>query len=245
MVKRIPYEAEIAPELFSCLLLGAIGEMPDEGESQGVRRPFVAEWIIPGEALCCPAYTEQGLCRVYSVRPMACRVFPGTQDGRLHPACPFGNEVACEPYRPSAFSSDLARFDAHLLNILYGDGEAALGDLLGEKRPLAAPLLYNGYLLAVLILAGADLTSFFHGQRQVLRRYRTGGLDELTFLIPDTDWEISGPIAGLEANLEWLALRVRDEGLAQSCRERLRALGLPVATVAHPTASSPWNGMLC
>ncbi len=226
-VKRIPYEGETTPGLFSTLLVGALGQGPLEDGSRGFQRPFAVEWVIPGEAAGCPAFTGEGTCGIYPIRPVACRVFPLMRDGGTHPACPFGNEVAGEPRGHSRFLQDLATFDAHILNAFYKKGEVAYGELIGEDRPLAAPLLYNGYLLAALIIAGVDLEVFFKGQRLVLGRYRAGGLEDLTFLIPDTDLEISGPIAGLEANLEWLALRVREDGLARACRKRLLALGLP------------------
>ncbi len=226
-VKRIPFEAETAPELFSNLLIGALGQGPCNHGGDGFQRPFAVEWVIPGEAEGCPILTEDGICGLYSVRPVACRLFPRTSNGDIHPACPFGDKVSGEAHTPSSFLTDLAKFDAHLLNTFHQNGEAAYGELIGEERPLSAPLLYNGYLLTALLLAGVDLEIFFQGQRRVLRHYRDSGLDKLTFLIPDTDLEISGPVSGFEANLDWLALRVHEDGLARSCSGRLRALGLP------------------
>jgi Fe-S-cluster containining protein len=222
-VKRIPYQGENDPLLFRHILIGAFPDIV-EGEASEPRRPFVTEWVIPGEAPACPAYTDEGLCRIYDARPLSCRTFPRTRDGGLHPRCPMGKLVAGEMAPEPSFLLDLLRLDLHLLSLLSGEGEKGMGRFIGEARPFNAPLLYNGYLLSLWIIAGVDIAGAIEGQHAVLEAYRDQGLRELTFLIPGTDYQISGDIEGLAANLQWLELRIKEEDLMEDVGRNLELL---------------------
>ena len=226
-VKRLPYLGEGDPVALSTLLLGAVAddEPPDPGRP---RRPVVVEWIVPGEAPCCPAYTADGLCSIHPHRPLACRRFPVTSQGGFHPFCPHPKEIGGEPWEPVPLEERVARLDAHLLNLLAAQGSGAAGAVVGEEDLLRMPLLYNGYLLAVLLMAGVDLERCLKGQREVLHRYRVQGLEELTYRIPDTDYAVSAAIQGLEANLAWLKARMEEWGMAVRVAEGLRKAGIPL-----------------
>jgi Fe-S-cluster containining protein len=222
-VKRIPYQGENSSLLFKHILIGAFPDIVD-GEASEPRRPFVTEWVIPGEASACPAYTDEGLCRIYDARPRACRSFPRNRDGSLHPRCPMGTLVGGEMVPDPSFLLDLLHLDLHLLHLISEEGEEGMGRFIGEARPFNAPLLYNGYLLALWIIAGVDIAGAINGQRAVLEAYRLQGYQELTFLVPETDYQISGDIEGLLANLRWLELRIREEDLLEDVGRNLALL---------------------
>ncbi|NDY43537.1 YkgJ family cysteine cluster protein, partial [Dissulfurirhabdus thermomarina] len=212
-VKRLPYAGETHPVLFGRLLLGAFPDVEAPGPWPVPRRPFVVEWVVPGEAGACPAFTSEGLCGVHPVRPAACRRFPRTRFGLFHPRCPLGAAVRGEAVAEPRFLHRQAALDAHLLNLSAREGAGAMAAFLGEAAPDRMPLLYNGYWLAAVLLAGVDLQAALAGQEAVLEAYREAGFAELTFLVPDTDFEAGGPVDGCLANLRWLRLRV-EEGLA-------------------------------
>lgn len=135
-----------------------------------------------------------------------------------------GTAVAGKMVPEPSFLLDLLQLDLHLLSLLAEEGEEGMGRFIGEARPWNAPLLYNGYLLASWMIAGVDVNKAIEGQRAVLEAYRLLGLQELTFLVPDTDYQISGEIEGLVANLQWLEFRTKEEHLLEDVGGNLALL---------------------
>jgi len=173
----------------------------------------VAEWIIPGEAESCPAHRADGLCDIHAIRPRACRLFPRNSDGSFHPFCPHPDLVPGDQLPAPGFSKELAKLDSLLLNLIHRDEVELAGKIIGEEKFFHPPLLYNGFLVAIWLIAGVDPKQAIDGQKKVLGKYMEKGMEELTFLIPDTDCEISGPAEGFLANLEWLEYRIVHEDL--------------------------------
>ncbi len=224
-VKRLPYLGEVEPALFSTLLIGAVAD-PDPDDEPGLQRPLVVEWIIPGEAQACPAYGEDGLCSIHPIRPTACRRFPMTKGEGYHPFCPYPKEVVGEPWREYPVEAAVAALDALLLNVMTRQGSEAAGRLVGEDDIGRMPLLYNGYLLAVLLLVEADYRACIQGQRKVLEWYRNQGHSHLTYRIPDSEFAVTASIEGLETNLMWLEARIQEWNLAGAIKSQLNKHGL-------------------
>ncbi len=225
-VKRLPYLGETDNRLFATLLLGAVGDC-EEFSSQRPRRPFVMEWIIPGEASSCPAFGTDLLCSIHPYRPLACRRFPLTSGGGYHPFCPHPEEIGGEPHLAVKYEKGLPALDAHLLNLMSAKGEEAAAAFIGEESLSRAPVLYNGYFLASLLLAGADPHAAIAGQRTVIKRYAAAGMDRITFLIPDTELAMTAETEGLLANLDWLEARISNWNMAGELRGSMkRALGI-------------------
>ncbi len=218
-VKRLPYQGERDQLLFSTMLMGAMGDL--EHQAGPGRRPMVAEWMVPGEAPSCPGYDQDGRCSIYDSRPFACRSFPRNSDGSMHPFCPHPEAAGWSPVDTGDFKEKLDALDTWIMEAFAQGRREDAAAILGEDSLITPPLLFNGYLIAVWLLAGCDVNGCIEGQKEALASYRDRGLEELTFLIPETDYQISGTMDGLEATLLWLAHRVEEEELADRIRKAL------------------------
>ena len=227
-VKRIPFLGETAPELYGSVLTGAFPDTEPVADHRrrGFRRPFVVEWVIPGEASSCPCLTDSGLCGIYGSRPFACRKFPLTEKSGPHPFCRFSEHVNGERVPQSPVMAAQAMLDALILSMLVSDDRNGASRLLREDDPMRPPMLYNGYLAAIWIITGVRISECIEGQKRVLDRYRNKGFGELTFLVPDTGLEITCGIEGLHANIDWLEWRIANEDMEQGIRRSLEEAGI-------------------
>ncbi|OCC14469.1 hypothetical protein DBT_2198 [Dissulfuribacter thermophilus] len=211
-VKRLPYLGENNEVIFSTLLIGAL---PDIDEPTPERRPFVVEWLIPQEALSCPALTKDNLCAIYCDRPLSCMRFPRVGENELHPFCPERNLALgkCISDPPYLTKRDL--LDGLILEAIENREFDFISTLIQENKPFESPLLYNGYFLATMYNANVDPYMALNGQKKVLKKYQEMGNSVLTFIIPDTDYVISCEVEGLLANIEWLEFRVKHDQMFQ------------------------------
>ncbi|NPA94003.1 MAG: YkgJ family cysteine cluster protein [Thermodesulfobacteria bacterium] len=224
-VKHLPYLGECSSRVFETFLLGAfpLFGLIDQA-NQGVPL-FAMEWIVPGELDRCPAYDHHGLCTIYDDRPISCRNFPLINpEGTLHDFCPFAENFKEAKFIDSDFPPKAQDIDLHLKNILVQKGMDALAEVIHEAKPSNLPLLFNSVWALMLVLAGADVFEAIRGQRALLKGLRANGLEELTVLIPYTDYCITGEIQGILANLDYLRLRLEDEGLFEKLETLLKGI---------------------
>ena len=239
-VKHMPYQGETSENTFSSLLLGAFPDINQEsagegheGDSSGraYRRPFVAEWLIPAESNACPCLDSEGLCSIYVDRPLSCRQFPLDSHGSPHPFCTFPEGFSvCERPSNTSFTDSLDNLDLLLARLSDRGGEGAVLDFLLEESDTGTPMLYNNYLLCMLLLSGSniqsEITNALAGQMAVLESYSKKGMRELTFLVPGTDYCITSATDELIVNVTYLFARVEQQELAQRLFERLEGAGV-------------------
>ncbi len=236
----MPYQGETSEKAFSSLLLGAFPDINPESSGKGdgtqastlaYRRPFVTEWLIPAESNACPCLDPGGLCGIYTDRPLSCRQFPLDSNGDPHPFCPFPEEFSASE-RPSnqEFADSLDSLDLFLATLSDRGGEEAVAGFLLEESAAAIPVLYNSYLVCVLLLAGSnsvpEVTGMLAGQMAVLESFAEQGIGQLTFPVPGTDYCITSATDRLIVNLTYLSARVEQLELARRLSARLRRAGI-------------------
>ncbi len=228
-VKHLPFLGETSQELFSSLLIGAFPDIEPHGDSQQEgtdgarhRRPFVTEWLVPAQAMACPCLNSDHLCSVYEHRPFACRQFPVLPNGKAHPFCPHPERFAPSNSYGHRFCNMVDRLDLFLIDLLETGGEAAIHDFLLQDQEVGTAMLYNPYLLYLLILAGADAEHALSGQAEVLEHYLQAGMDEMTFMIPGTDYYITASTQELEINLSYLRAQMEQQDLEDRLTLRLK-----------------------
>ncbi len=230
-VKHMPYQGETDMLLFSSLLVGSFPdfEAPDScnRETPECRRPFVAEWLIPAEQNACPCLDHDDLCTIYEHRPLSCREFPVDSQGNRHAFCSLAAEfIPCAEGKGSSFGRAVDALDTLLYEILREHGTETLNGFLLEEGDTGIPMLYNTYLLCILMIAGADAAGALSAQMSLLESCRQSGLEEMTFLIPGTDYCITSVTAELEINLQYLMARMDQRALEARLCERLSEAGI-------------------
>ncbi len=223
-VKHMPYLGEDSTAIFSSLLMGAF---PLFGLNEDLREDiplFALEWIVPAELSECLAY-RNGLCTIYEDRPLSCRNFPVIgPDNRLHEFCHNKESFLNSPFIEPRFLSKAARLQSFLQKTLNAKGMSGLSNVIHEENPSSMPLLYNGLWALTLVSAEVDVQMAMGGQKELLKRLALMGYSEVTVLIPYSDYCISGQLEGLLVNLQYLELRLKQEGLLEDffhlCREK-------------------------
>lgn len=225
-VKHLPYQGETDPVLFKSMLIGAFPDLhhANPEDNTGQRRPLVTEWLVPAEADACLGWNRDGLCSIYSHRPLACRQFPLNADGSVHPFCSMPERFQGQVRMESTFSRVTDRLDLFLLELKDNSGESAVSDFLMEDETGGFPLLYNTYLLALLIIAGGNVLKQLESQGKALEKYRHTGLDDMTFIIPGTEYCIGAPIESLHLNLMYLIARIREQDMHTRLKQRLERI---------------------
>ncbi len=228
-VKHLPFLGETSQELFSSMLIGAFPDIAPHGNSlqedtdgTSHRRPFVTEWLVPAQASACPCLNSNQLCSVYEHRPFACRQFPVSPTGKIHPFCPHAERFAPSDYYGHRFSSMVDCLDLFLVDLLETGGESAIHDFLLQDQEVGTVMLYNPYLLYLLILAGADVAHALSGQAEVLEHYRLAGMEEMTFIVPGTEYCITASTRELAINLSYIRAQMEHQDLEGRLALRLK-----------------------
>ncbi len=227
-VKHLPFLGETSQELFSSLLIGAFPDIEHyvaskQKKTNNVqhRRPFVTEWIVPTQANACPCLNSDDLCSVYEHRPFACRQFPVSPNGKVHPFCPHPERFPPSDSYGHRFSSMVDRLDLFLIDLLETGGESAIHDFLLQDQEVGTAMLYNPYLLCLLILAGADVGHALSGQTEVIDHYLQAGMEEMTFIVPGTDYCITASTQALAINLSYIRAQMEQQDIEGRLTHRL------------------------
>lgn len=227
-VKHLPYQGETDLQLFSSMLIGAFPDFPNPGEeictegNTDRRRFLVTEWLVPAEAGACLAWNHDGLCSIYPHRPLSCRQFPLNSNGSIHPFCSmhegFHGQVCKEK---NTFAEVNDRLDLFLLDLEDKGGRNAVFDFFMDDGTGEFPLLYNAYLLALLILAGGNVIKQLESQEKTFEKYKNMGLEYMTFIIPGTEYCIGAPTESLHINLMYLIARIHEQDMCAQIKRRL------------------------
>ncbi len=225
-VKHMPYLGETTLECFGTFLIGAFPPYnPKKFVTNNVFHRFiVTEWIVPAELSKCIAYSSNKLCNIYETRPFSCQNFPLISKDKLHEFCPYKENFLHNKFLDSSFDEEFLRLDLSLSKVFCSKGEEGLKDFIFEDKPLTPPLLYNNYLALVLIFSGVDIRRAFKRQMALLRFLKGKGLENITVIIPGTEYCLSGATEGLMANLEYLIYKIEHERLIQQLRTVTQSL---------------------
>ncbi len=223
----MPYMGECEVVLFQKLLIGAFPLWAEDLVSL-TDLFFDVEWIIPAEQPSCPAYSESRLCSIYDQRPVACRNFPLIDSsGKLHEFCPNRAVFAKGTFLMPPFCDKLEKFRTFLKTLYEQKGEKAVKCFFLQDDDIGQmPLLYNELWCLVLTISGMDVHRAIEGQRTLLRALQYKGLNNVTVLIPHTEYCITGEIDGLLINLEYLSARIEQEALMEHCYKVLSMIDL-------------------
>ena len=223
----MPYMGEKSEILFKSLILGGFTLI--DGRDERMKGPisFDMEWIVPAELDGCLAYSAKKTCAIYDERPVSCRNFPVINpQGHVHDFCPFGSSFSSIAFHEPVFLKRAASLARFLSKTYARHGKAGLTKYILEERPANMPLLYNGLWVLFLVLAGVEVLQAIKGQRRLLNVLKARGINEVTVLIPGSDYCISGEIEGLLINLEYLRLRIEKEDLLARFQDILAPLSL-------------------
>ena len=220
----MPYMGEKSEILFKSLILGGFALLDDGREWTGTIS-FDMEWIVPAELDACPAYSAKKTCIIYDERPVSCRNFPViNSQGFIHDFCPFGSKFSSIVFSEPVFAKRAASLTRFLSKIYAQHGKTDLARYILEERPANMPLLYNGLWVLFLVLAGVEVSQAINGQRKLLNVLEARGFNEVTVLIPGSEYCISGEIEGLLINLEYIKLRIENEDLLAKSQDVLAQL---------------------
>ena len=199
--------------LYRTLLLGAFPLWMVETVSPS--HFWAMEWIIPAELDACPAYLESRLCNIYEERPVSCRNFPVIGLGRkMHDFCPHTHEFSGARFIIPGF---LERMD-RITGLVRNEREKFLGLIL-EDSLSSVPLLYNGLWCIFLMVGEMDVYGAIKGQRRLLKQIKSDGHQELTVLIPHSDYCVTGEVDQLMYNLDYLEARCEQDNLLEKCHQ--------------------------
>ncbi len=210
----MPFNGECERACFSTFLIGSFPTYEKDDPIKENLRPYVIEWMVPAEIEGCLAYKDR-LCSIYESRPLACRNFPLISEGKFHKFCKMGKYFLGQEFYKSDFMERVDKLDSFLIKMLRQKGKEGLSNILMEERPFEAPLLYNSYLALVLLINCKEIFKLLESQILLLKRFQKMELEEITVLIPGTEFCITGEVEGLMANLNFLIYRLKEEGLLE------------------------------
>ncbi len=217
-VKRMPYMGESHDVLYRTLLLGAFPLWTMDTVS--VSHFWAMEWIVPAELDRCPAYSESRLCNIYDRRPISCRNFPVIGlGGKMHDFCPHPHAFSGVHLMIPDFLEKIDKIESFVKTHYHENEGKKVAGLILEKGLASVPLLYNGLWCLFLVVAKMNVCKAIESQRFLLKQIRSGGHQELTVLIPHSDYCVTCDIEGLMHNLDYLEARCEQDELLEKCHQ--------------------------
>ncbi len=132
----------------------------------------------------------------------------------MHDFCPNPRAFLKNHFEIPDFLKRVDRIRTFVRERLYNDGEVGIRHLVLEEDPVRMPLLYNGlWLLFLLVSEKINIYTAIDSQRILLEKIKSKGHQELTILIPHSDYCVTGEIDRLICNLDYLKARCEQENL--------------------------------
>jgi len=204
-------------ECFETFLIGSFTTFTTNSLFEEIiDRPFlITEWIVPAELSKCIAYSSKKLCKIYKNRPISCKNFPLIAQNKVHEFCSFKERFLDGVFYEPTFLKQISLIDFYLFKIFHEKGEDGLKERLFEDKPFNSPLLYNNYLVLILLLSKVDIIGALNKQNVLLNSLKECSIEEITVIIPGTDYCLTGSLEGLKANLEYLIYKIEKENLIE------------------------------